>query len=99
MNKTLSHIKKEVYDKCGLELTDFRIEPESKEYDACRFELNEKHVICRSAKITPKKQGQFVTFWKRKGSGPIEPFDDKDRIDLLTLKTNSANLCCPNRYL
>ncbi len=47
---------------------------------ACQFELNGKKVISRNAKITPKKVGQFVTFWKRSKIGPIEPFNENDPI-------------------
>ena len=56
----------DIYDKCNLAISNFHKELESKEYQACRFNLNNKHIICRTAKITPKKVGQFVTFWKRK---------------------------------
>ncbi|EPR65668.1 MepB family protein [Cyclobacterium qasimii] len=80
MNETLSQLKKEVYDKCGLKMANLKIEHESRDYDACQFELNGFQIISRTAKKTPKKSGQFVTFWKRIGNGPIEPFDDKDRI-------------------
>lgn len=81
MNSNLKQIKREVYDKCHLEISDLKLEPESKLYDACQFKLNGRSVISRTAKITPKKAGQFVTCWKRYGSGPIEPFDENDAID------------------
>lgn len=81
MDSNLNQIKTEVYDKCSLEITGLEAEPESKEYDACRFELNGRSIIYRNAKITPKKVGQFVTFWKRNANGTIEPFDESDQID------------------
>jgi hypothetical protein len=81
MDRYLNQIKNDIYDKCALEISAFKIEIESKEYKACRFQLNGKHVLCRNAKITPKKSGQFVTFWKRNGTGPIEPFHENDQID------------------
>lgn len=65
MNNNLKQIKTDVYDKCSFGISDFENEPESKEYDACRFKLNGLNIISRKAKITPKKIGQFVTFWKR----------------------------------
>lgn len=91
MNKNLSQIKKEVYEVCGLEITDFELESESKEYDACRFKLNGKKVLCRGAKITPKKAGQFVTFWKRNEGGPIAPFDVSDLIDFYVVNVRSED--------
>lgn len=85
MDKNLKLIKTEVFDKCSLKVSDFKIETESKEYNACRYQLNGQYVLSRNAKITPKKKGQFVTFWKREGSGPIEPFNENDPIDFYTV--------------
>lgn len=81
MNQYLSQIKKELYDKQGINLTNYEEEAESKEYAACRFKLNDSKIISRNAKITPTKVGQFVTFWKRKENGPIEPFHESDSLD------------------
>lgn len=91
MDSNLNQIKAEVYDKCSLEMSDFKLEPESKEYAASRFVLNGRNIVSRNAKITPKKVGQFVTFWKRNGSGPIEPFEEADQIDffVVTVRTET----------
>lgn len=89
MDLHLKQIKKEVYDKCALKISRFKIELESKEYDACQFELNGLNILSRNAKITPKKVGQFVTFWKRISEGPIEPFNHKDNIDLFVVNTQT----------
>lgn len=91
MDSTLLQIKTEVYDKSGLKMSDFQIETESKEYDACRFELNGMKIISRNAKITPKKGGLFVTFWKRNGNGPIEPFEESDQADFYTVNVRTEN--------
>ncbi|WP_339924803.1 MepB family protein [uncultured Cyclobacterium sp.] len=85
MNINIAHIEREVYSKCGLEIADFKIELESQEYDACQFNLSGCQIISRSAKITPKKKGQFVTFWKRYENGPIEPFNESDNIDFFVV--------------
>ena len=87
----LKLIKTEVYDKCNLHISNFQKETESEAYDACRFELNGLKVISRSAKVTPKKVGQFVTFWKRNQNGIIEPLDDMDQFDfyIITVKTET----------
>ena len=81
MNQQLSIIKTKIYDKCKLCISNFILEDESEEYCACRFLLNECVIISRNSKITPKKVGQFVTFWKRSSTGPIEPFNYTDNID------------------
>ncbi|MEM9337179.1 MAG: MepB family protein [Bacteroidota bacterium] len=91
MDKNLNRIKERVYDKCALKISNFRLEVESKEYDACQFQLNGHQVICRNAKITPKKVGQFVTFWKRNGDGPIAPFEETDEIDFFVINVRTEN--------
>lgn len=73
LHKELVDIKKLVFDPCALTIKKFSLETESKEYKACNFYLNDLKIVCRNAKITPKKVGQFVTFWKRKKNGPINP--------------------------
>jgi len=90
-NNVTLRIKKEIYDKCSFYISDLKLEPESKEYDACRFTLNGLSILSRSAKITPKKIGQFVTFWKRNGSGPIEPFSENDEIDFYVVNVQTKN--------
>lgn len=81
MNANLKQINSEVYNKCGLRISNFQAEKESKGYDACRFDLNGRKVVSRSSKVTPKKAGQFVTFWQRNEDGIIEPLKEKHSID------------------
>jgi hypothetical protein len=87
----LLEVKKNVYDKVGFVISDLVLEAESKDYQACRFELNGRKIICRSAKITPKKVGYFVTFWKRKKGEVIEPFNENDIFDfyIINLRTGT----------
>lgn len=91
MNSNLNKVKTEIYDKCSLEISCFKKELEGKEYDACQFELNGMNIICRSSKITPKKDGQFVTFWKRNKKGITEPFSENDKFDFYVINVNSNN--------
>lgn len=91
MNKELNNIKKEVYDRCGLQISNFRTEEESQEYGACQFELGALKIISRNAKVTPKKIGQFVTFWKRSVAGPIEPFNATDPFDLYVVNVTTEH--------
>ena len=91
MDTILSLVKTEVYDKCSLEMSEYEPELESKEYDACRFKIGGKKVISRTAKITPKKVGQFVTFWKRNGDGVIEPFSESEAIDFYSVTVRAED--------
>jgi len=79
--------KEMVYDKCAFDCRNVIIEPESADYGACTFTLNGMSIKYRVAKITPAKAGQFVTTWKRKNNGPIEPFDWKDNLDIVVIST------------
>jgi hypothetical protein len=81
----LPAIQNNLYKSCALQISDFMQESESKEYKAVQFQLNGLHIICRTAKITPKKVGLFVTFWKRSKDGPIAPFHKTDPFDLFVI--------------
>ena len=91
MNHELTKIKNIIYDKCSLRISEFEKEPESKEYDACRFELNGLNIVCRNAKITPKKVGQFVTFWKRNKNGITEPLNENDQFHFFVINVRKEN--------
>lgn len=91
MDISLDPVVKKVYDKCNLEISLFSQEVESKEYAASQFMLNGQNVISRTAKVTPKKLGQFVTFWKRNQSGIIEPFNDTDPVDFYVIDVKTQN--------
>ncbi|MBU3024571.1 MepB family protein [Zobellia galactanivorans] len=92
MTKDLQYLVSNVYSPCGLTLGDFKLEPESQEYGACRFLLDSHKVIFRNAKITPKKVGQFVTFWKRADNGPICPFEESDDFDCFVINVSKGHL-------
>lgn len=75
--------KEGIFKKADLQITSFQKESESEEYSAFRFQLNNRNICYREAKITPTKTGQFVTLWKRNQSGIIEPFDYSENIDFV----------------
>ena len=83
--------------------SDFILEKESQEYHACQFKLNDCSIHYRKAKITPKKEGLFVTFWKRISSGIIAPFDHRDDFQFLIVtvesERNSGHFIFPKSIL
>lgn len=87
----MNEITTEIYRKCGLQISDFTIESESKEYSACQFQVNGQVVICRTAKITPKKVGQFVSFWKRNTKGITQPYSEKDNFHFYVINVKMDN--------
>ncbi|KAA5537513.1 MepB family protein [Taibaiella lutea] len=78
-------VKESVYDLCGFNCTHFQSETESKAYQACSFKLNHSLIIYRTAKITPKKIGQFVALWKRDTTGCTMPFELSDAFELIVI--------------
>ena len=78
-------IQQVIYQPCNMLFSQVEPEPESQDYGACTFDVDGAHVKFRVAKITPKKVGQFVTFWKRKNDGPIQPFDVEDDFQFLVV--------------
>jgi hypothetical protein len=81
----LNFISKTLYDKAGIISGDFSAQKEGRAYAACRFELDGKRAEHRSARITPAKQGLFVTIWKRNSAGITAPPDAADDFDLLLI--------------
>lgn len=93
MNSSILEIKKMFFDKLGFELLNVETEKEGINYRAHRFEINDKKIIFRQAKITPTKIGQFVTLWKRNiEKETIEPFDVCDKFDLIVINVKKDNL-------
>ena len=89
--KEFLYLKKLLSEIDNIEISQATVELESSEYGACRFVLNNSNILFRTAKITPTKTGQFVTLWKRINQGPIQPFDNTDRIDLFIVSVRKDN--------
>lgn len=83
-------VKTEVYNPGHFDCSALQREVESADYGAYEFVLNARRITFRVAKITPTKIGQFVTLWKRVGSGPIQPFDRSDPVDCFVVSTRHA---------
>lgn len=76
-----------VYDPCGFTCSQPVPEAEGAAYAAHEFTLDGLFIRFRAAKTTPTKVGQFATVWKRSPTGPIQPFDAMDPVDLFTIST------------
>ena len=85
-----SFLCEKIFDVCGVRYSQPVLEAESLEYLACRFKINGRAVLYRQGKITPTKNGQFVTLWKRLGKNPIQPYDSADDIDLVIVTVKTA---------
>ena len=87
----LDTINKIVFNSLGFSISNFEKETESQEYNASKFFINNKSIIYRLAKNTPKKVGQFVTIWKRNDVGITEPFEDNDNFDYFLIAAKKEN--------
>lgn len=72
-------------------ISDYQQEVESTAYKACFYEINGIKIIERTAKITPKKIGQFVTCWQRNANGITEPFKETDDFIFFIIKVIDKN--------
>lgn len=79
------------YDPCNFDFKNPKLSVESIEYGACTFELHGKKIQHRVSKITPTKNGQFVTLWKRNQDGITEPFDINDPVDFFIITARSGD--------
>jgi hypothetical protein len=86
----LHFAEKSVYNKSGFELTNLVWNPESTNYGACSFELNNYKIQLRVANITPTKIGQFVAIWKRNNNGITAPFDVADSLDFMIISVRDS---------
>ena len=87
----LKTAKEWVYDPCTFDFKNPKLNAESAEYGACSFELDGKKIQHRVSKITPTKNGQFVTLWKRNQDGITEPLDINDEIDFVIITARNGN--------
>ena len=87
----LKTVKNWFYDQCNFDFKNPRLNAESVEYAACSFELDGKKIEHRVSKITPTKNGQFVTIWKRNQDGITEPFDINDEINFIIITARSGD--------
>ena len=82
--------EKLLYSKCGFQLQHLVWNPESANYGACSFELNNKLIQYRVANITPTKIGQFVAIWKRNNNGITVPFEVADSLDFMIISVRDS---------
>ncbi len=88
----LERVINTVYTQVSVNITHPEAEPESAEYGAFEFMINDMPVKFRIAKITPTKPGLFVTIWQRGVNGLIEPFHISDAPELIILSARKGRL-------
>jgi hypothetical protein len=81
MIREISHLNHSVFRNLGLSISDIIPDLECDGYFGFNFKINNQKIKFRKSKLTPKKTGQFVTFWKRDSDGKTVPFDVRDDFD------------------
>ncbi|KAB7672045.1 MepB family protein [Bacillus sp. B1-b2] len=85
--KSLTYVNENVYKPNQLVIHSIREEVQNADYGAGIFQLNSKSVRFRVAKITPNKNGQFVSFWEKDENNKNQPYTYDHATDLLVINT------------
>lgn len=64
---------------------NYKIHEEALEYGGCEYTFDGLKYIQRTAKVTPKKIGQFVTLWKRNELGVTAAYEESDDFDFVVI--------------
>lgn len=91
MHPNLSLFQELIRVSTKLQLSMLKAEEDNADYGGYSFYLNTSFIQFRTAKVTPKKIGQFVTFYKRLPSKIIAPFDIEDHIDFYIIGNSNAD--------
>jgi len=87
----LKELNSAILEKLNLQISNLTEDKECNEYLGFNFTIGTQNYKFRKAKITPKKNGQFVTLWKRNANGITEPFHYSDPFDFYIIATNQDN--------
>jgi len=71
--------------KSDLSVSNFEVDLEANKYQGYHYRTGKRNILQRTAKITPKKIGQFVTLWKRNKKGITAPIDIREGYDFVII--------------
>ena len=81
MNKELQKLENRLLKNIDLKISAITQDTDCEEYSGYNFQLQQLNIKYRKAKVTPKKNGLFVTLWKRNIKGQTEPFNHNDQVN------------------
>ena len=90
MVKEITRLNNLIFKPLKLNITEIIPDLECEDYFGFNFKINEIHIKFRKSKLTPKKVGQFVTFWKRDSEGKTVPFDINDDFDFYIISIKES---------
>ena len=83
--RVLDYLDKTYYKPNKLILEFQEEEKQNEKYGGGKFKLSGKTIRLRVSKITPSKQGQFVSFWEKNNENVNQAYHYKDSPDLLVI--------------
>lgn len=67
------------------------LEADSPDYGGASFSVNGRQIYSRAGKLTPTKNGLFVTVWMRAADGQTRPLGPEDAIDTLAVTAREGS--------
>ena len=103
MINEIKNLNDSIFKPLDLQISDLTADLECEDYFGFNFKINQTKIKFRKSKLTPKKVGQFVTFWKRDSGGKTVPFDINDDFDFYMIQIeeneNSGFFIFPKQIL
>lgn len=78
------------FDKLGLKIIAMETDSLASDYAGLTIKLQHGVLKYRKAKVTPKKNGLFVTLWKRNIAGISVPYHTNDHFDCCIIEVEHA---------
>ncbi len=91
MIKEIKKLNNLIFEPLNLQISNILPDLECEEYFGFNFKINHINIKFRKSKLTPKKIGQFVTFWKRDSNEKTIPFDINDDFDFYIISLEENN--------
>lgn len=85
---SLDWINENIYMENKLVIDNVREELQNKKYEGFTFNIGDRSIRMRKARVTPKKEGLFVAFWEKDYKGKNHPYKIDNSPDLLVI-----NIC------
>lgn len=88
---SLQQLQNTFFKRQALQITNLTSDVESEMYEGHNFTLGKNSIKFRKAKLTPKKNGLFLTLWKRNSAGITTPFNTEDQFDFYIIFVEDAH--------
>jgi hypothetical protein len=84
-------VKAAVYAPAGFDCSLPVLDADSADYGGASFSMNGRQICSRAGKLTPTKNGLFVTVWMRAADGQTRPLGPEDALDTLAVTAREGS--------